>query len=141
MLAARVVFAVAGLTLLAYGAFQLITHVPPPLLLTVVLWLVAVLLVHDVIIAPSVVGLGWVIGRVPPRGRRYLQTGLIVAAMITVVAIPLMVRQGTQPPAKAMLLQNYPLHWLLLLVGVAVVLGAAYVIRRARDQRAAVPST
>lgn len=134
MLIARIAFAVAGLGLLAYGAFQLVTHVPPPILLWVAVWLIAVVLVHDAVIAPGVVGVGWVIGTyVPPRARRYLQAGLITAAMITVIAVPLMLRQGTQPPAKAMLLQDYAVAWVLLLVEIAIVLGAAYLIRRARD--------
>ena len=133
---ARVVLAIAGVGLLLYGAVQLLTHVPPPNLVWLVVWLLAVLLIHDVVVAPTVVGLGWVIGgRVPPRGRSYLQAGLVVAAMFTVIALPLMLRQGSRPAEKAMLLQNYALNWVLLLIAVAVVLAGAYLVRRSRDGR------
>ena len=74
------------------------------------------------------------VDRVPPRGRRYLQAGLIVAAMVTVLAVPLMLRHGSRPPAKAMLLQNYAVNWLLLLLCVAVVVTAAYLLRRSPDR-------
>ncbi len=135
MLAARITLAVIGIGLLLYGAFELLTHVPPAILVWVLVWLVAALLVHDLVLAPGVVGLGWVIGsRVPPRGRRYLQAGLIVAAMFTVIALPLMLRQGSRPPAKAMLLQNYAVNWLLLLLCVAVVVTGAYLLRRSPDR-------
>ena len=71
---------------------------------------------------------------VPDRGRRFLQVGLIVAAMVTVVAIPLIARQGTQPPAKALLLQNYAANLTLLLGLIAVVTLVAYAVRVARDR-------
>jgi hypothetical protein len=136
MLLARIVFAVAGLGLLLYGGYSLLTHVPPALLVWLVVWLVAVLLAHDLVLAPGVVGLGWVIGeRVPAGGRRYLQAGLVVTAMVTVIALPLMLRQGSRPPAKAMLLQNYALNWLLLVLAIAGVLVVAYLVRRSRHGR------
>ena len=71
----------------------------------------------------------------PDRGRRFVQAGLIVAAMVTVVAIPLILRQGTQPPAKALLLQNYAANLTLLLGLVAGVTLVAYAVRVARDRR------
>ena len=44
---------------------------------------------------------------VPPRARRYLQLALVVGAGATVVALPLIYRQGTQPASKALLLRDY----------------------------------
>ena len=38
------------------------------------------------------------------RGRRYLQFGLIMAAMVTVIAVPMIHRDDREPPSKALLL-------------------------------------
>jgi hypothetical protein len=76
---------------------------------------------------------------VPDRGRRFLQVGLILAAMVSVVAIWLIARRGTQPPAKAQLLQNYGVNLLLLLGIIAAVTLIAYAVRVARDRTAPEP--
>lgn len=136
MFAARVVLAVVGIALLLFGASQLLAKVPPPILVWLVLWLVAVWLVHQLVVAPAVVGVGWLLRRrVAPRPRRYLQFGLITAAMTTPLAVLLIIRRGSQPPAKAMLEQDYALHWVLLLAGIAVVSVLVFLVRR----RPAVP--
>ena len=81
------------------------------------------------------VGLGWLLRqRVPDRGRRYLQVALLVAGLITVIAVPMIVLRGSQPAAKALLLQNYGLNLTILLGLVAVVTLALYAVRVARDR-------
>jgi hypothetical protein len=72
---------------------------------------------------------------VPDRGRRYLQVALLIAAPVTVIALPLVYRRGSQPPNKALLLQNFAanLGLLLGLVGALCLIG--YAIRVARDRR------
>lgn len=93
------------------------------------------MLIQHGVVSPLVVAVGWRLRRtVPDRGRRFLQAGLVVAALVTVVALPLVARQGSQPPAKALLLVNYSGSWLLLLGLVAGVTLAAYAIRVARDR-------
>ena len=57
--------------------------------------------------------------------------------MVTVVAVWLIARQGTQPPAKALLLQNYGGNLLLLLGIIAGVTLVAYAVRVARDAQPA----
>lgn len=136
MLIARIACAVIGIGLLLYGASQLLLKVPPANLVWIAIWMVALLVIHDGVVAPAVVGLGWVIGTyVPPRGRRYLQAGLIMSAMITVVAVPLILRRGSRPEANTMLLQNYGLHFAILLGGIAGVLLVAYLIKVGRDRQ------
>jgi hypothetical protein len=44
---------------------------------------------------------------VPDRGRRYLQAALITSVPVTVIALPMNYRQGSQPPSKAMMLQDF----------------------------------
>ena len=104
-------------------------------------WLVGALLIQHGVVSPLVVAVGWWLRRtVPDRGRRFLQAGLVVAALVTVVALPLIARQGSQPPAKALLLANYGGRWLLLLGLVAGVSLAAYAVRVARDRGITTPA-
>jgi hypothetical protein len=131
----RIILAASGVLVALYGMAMLILKVPAASLLWVVVWLVALVLIHDGILAPAIVALGWGLRRsVPNRGRRFLQTALIMAAMITVIAVPMILLRGSQPPAKALLLQNYGLHWLLLLGLIGVVTLVAYAVRVARDR-------
>ncbi len=113
---ARIALAVVGIVLVLYGAGRILFSVPPPLLIMLGAWMVGALLIQHGVVSPLVVTVGAALRRaVPDRGRRFLQAGLIVAAMVTVVAIPLILRRGTQPPAKALLLQNYAANLTLLL--------------------------
>ena len=133
---ARIGLAVVGIVLVLYGAGRILFSVPPPLLVLLGLWLVGALLIQHGVVSPLVVAVGVALRRlVPDRGRRFLQIGLILAAMVTVVAIPLVLRQGTQPPAKALLLQNYAANLTLLLGLIAGVTLVAYAVRVARDRR------
>ena len=136
MKVARIALAAAGIVLVLYGAGRILFSVPPPLLVVLGAWMVGALLVQHGVVSPLVVAVGVLLRRlVPDRGRRFLQTGLIVAAMVTVVAIPLILRQGTQPAAKALLLQDYAANLTLLVGLVAGVTLAAYAVRVARDRR------
>lgn len=129
----RILLAVAGIALLIFGASRLLTKVPGTMLVWVAIWLVAAVIIHDGIVSPLVLMIGVALRRfVPDRGRRYLQAGLIMAAVVTVIALPLMYRRDSQPPSKALLLQNYPLNWALLLglIGAGVLI--LYAIRVAR---------
>ena len=133
----RIALGVAGGLLLALGAFRLVTELDPSDLIALMLWLVVAVALHDFLIAPIAVGAGAALTRVPARARRYLQGALIVGALITVLAIPLIARQGTQPASKAILLRNYAGNLALLLgmtVAVALIL---YVSRVLQDHRSA----
>lgn len=137
MKVARIGLAVVGIVLVLYGAGRILFSVPPPLLVLLGVWLVGALLIQHGIVSPLVVVVGVALRRlVPDRGRRFLQIGLIVAAMVTVVAIPLIIRQGTQPPAKALLLQDYTVNLTVLLALIAALSLVAYAVRVARDRRA-----
>ncbi|MDN5803650.1 MAG: hypothetical protein L0H26_03535 [Microlunatus sp.] len=134
MTALRVALGIAGGLLLGYGAVRLVQGLPPSMLVLLGAWLVGAILIHHGVLSPAVLAIGAVLRRVPERARAFLQAGLIMAGAVTVIAVPLMVRQFTQPPRKAMLLQHYGVN-LALLLGV-VVIGSlvAYAIRVARDR-------
>jgi hypothetical protein len=131
----RIVLGVVGIGLGTYGISQLLTQLPPQTLMLLALWLIAALIIHDGLLSPAVVGVGAALRRyVPDRGRRYLQFGLIMAAMVTVIAVPLIYRAHTQPPAKALLLQDFGINLTVLLAAIGGGALIAYAIRVARDR-------
>lgn len=104
----RILLAVCGVALAAFEAFRLLTQVGFSDLVVLALWLAAAVAIHDGILSPLVVSAGWAISRfVPSRGRPYLQFGLVVAVLVTVIAVPLIIREDTQPGSKAILNQAY----------------------------------
>ena len=63
-------------------------------------WLLAALLIHDGLLSPAVVSLGSLLRRFfPHRGRRYLQAALLMGALVTVVALPMIYLRG-KPTAR-----------------------------------------
>lgn len=134
----RILLGLLGGALVLYGVLWIIHGLPTPLLLVLGGWLVAVVVIHLGVLSPIVLAVGALLRRlVPDRGRAFLQGGLIAAGIVTVIALPLMLRQSSQPPAKAMLLQDYRLNLLVLLVIIAVATSIAYAVRVARDRAAA----
>ena len=131
----RIILAVVGVGLGTYGIFQLLTQIPRETLVLLALWLIAALIIHDGLLSPAVVAVGAALRRyVPDRGRRYLQFGLIMAAMVTVIAVPLIYRANTQPPAKALLLQDFGINLTVLLAAIGGGTLIAYAIRVAQDR-------
>jgi hypothetical protein len=138
MKAWRIVLAVAGIALGAFGVFRLVTEIAPHSLLILVVWLVAALIIHDALLAPSVVGAGWLLRRfVPDRGRRYLQLALIMMAFVMVIAVPMILLRGSQPAVKALLLRDYGAN-LILIIGVTAMISLIlYGVRVVRDRSTA----
>ncbi len=138
MKAARIAFATSGILLGLFGAVQLLTQVPISSLVALALWMVALVVVHDGVLSPVVVGVGSLSRRVPARARRYVQGALVAGGLITVVALPLIgrSRNSTEPSVKALLQQDFGVNLAVLLGIVGAVSLALYAIRVARDQRA-----
>jgi hypothetical protein len=133
----RIILAIAGIALGAFGVFRLVSEIPTHSLLILLLWLAAALVLHDAILAPSVVGVGWLLRRqVADRARRYLQVALIMSAIVAVIAIPMIFLRGSQPAAKALLLRNYGANLILLLGIIAIVNLILYAVQVRRDRRA-----
>ncbi len=124
-----------GILVLLYGAWHLITDVPANLR-DIAIWMIAIVIIHDGVLSPLVVTIGWLVARaVSPRPRRYLQAALVTGGLITVIALPLIHREDTQPVSKSLLLQHYGLNLAILLglVAVANLIGYGWAV--ARDRR------
>jgi hypothetical protein len=133
----RIALGVAGVLLLTFGVFRLVTQLDSSDLVALASWLIAAVALHDGLIAPITVSTGVALTRMPPRARRYLQGALIVGAMITVIAIPLIGRKGTQPASKAILLRDYTTNLALLLGLTAAIAVVLYALRVMREYRPA----
>jgi len=135
MLRWRIVLAVAGVSLGTLGVGRLLTQIPSHSLVLLAAWLIGAIIIHDGIVSPLVVTVGWLLRRfVPARGRGYLQAGLVMGALVTIIAIPMIHLRNSQPAAKAILRQNFAGNLTLLLgiIGAATLI--LYAIRVARDQ-------
>ena len=133
MKAWRTALATSGVLLGLYGAFRLLTNVGFVELLVLAAWLIGAVVIHDGLLSPAVLAVGWFLARrVPPRARRYLQGFLVVAGLLTVIAVPLMLRRDTQPVSKAMLQQDYAGNLGILLALAAALTLLLYAIGVAR---------
>jgi hypothetical protein len=131
----RIILAAVGIALAAFGIFRLVSETPLHSLAVLALWLAAALVLHDAILAPSIVGVGWLLRRfVPDRGRRFVQIALIMMALVVVIAIPMIFLRGSQPAVKALLLRHYGANVILIIGVIAVVSLILYAVRVARDR-------
>jgi hypothetical protein len=133
----RLAFGIVGVLVVLYGIVNLLIHIPIQTLAWVAVWLIAAVIIHHGLVSPVVIAVGSLLRRlVPDRGRRYLQAALIMAVPVTVIAIPMIYRQGSQPPSKALLLQNFTANLGLLLGIIAALCLVGYAIKVARDRPA-----
>lgn len=129
----RIAFATAGIGLGLFGVFRLLTEIPITSVLLLGGWMIAAVVIHDGVLSPLVVGVGALVGRVPPRARRYLQAALIVAGCVTVIALPLIARRGSQPSVKAILQRNYAGNLTIIVAIVAALSLVLYAVHVAHD--------
>jgi hypothetical protein len=114
---------VVGWAVMAVGVIGLMGNdsgVPP---VGVTRWMVGSALVHDLVVAPIVVGVGMVVARwVRPPYRAIVQGALLVSAMVTLVAWPFVRGYGRLANNPSILPNNYAAGLASVL---AVVWGAA----------------
>jgi hypothetical protein len=129
------ILAVTGIALGAFGVFRLVTEIPRHSLLILAVWLAAALIIHDAVLEPSVVGVGWLLRRhLSDPSRRYVQLALIMIAFVAVIATPMIFPRNTQPAEKALLLRNYGANLIMIIATIAVLSLILYAVRVARDR-------
>lgn len=134
MTALRGVLGGSGALLAAFGVFRLLTEIDAADLLALGTWLLAALLLHDGLLAPLTLAAGALLGRaVRPRARRYVAGALVAGVGVSAVTVPLVHRRGTQPPATALLQQDYAAHLGWLWIGIGATAGVLYLVRVVRD--------
>jgi hypothetical protein len=95
----RIALAGAGLAALAFGVQQLVVGIPVDRTADALLWLAAVLVAHDAVVAPLAVAVGAGLRRVlPGRSARLVPVvgiALYLLAVLTVLALPLLLGPGS----------------------------------------------
>jgi len=139
----RLVLGGFGVALIGYGVLRILQNPGHSHPRELVVWLGAALVLHDALIAPAVIGVGWLVARaLPSRARAFVQGGLVVAAMVSAVGIFLVERQGkTASPALALLNQDYVANLVILYGLIAAVTGACYLAALLRTRRRKVRSS
>jgi LPXTG-motif cell wall-anchored protein len=119
-----------------YGAYLLVSRQKWPQVRQALEWAVGGVVVHDAVIAPVALGLGWVLARlVPRRALAPLAVALVVIGTMTAAALPVLGRQGVNGLNPTLLDRDYTRNWFLL-VGLTLVLaglGALVARRRGRE--------
>lgn len=135
MSAARGLLGLAGVAAGLWGAWLLLgpDRGDTAALVSTVVWLGGGVLLHDVVLAPLVLLLGFVAVRLLPGGwRAAVAGGLVVLGSVTLLAIPVLGRFGAKPDNPTLLDRAYGPGWLAMAAG--VVLGTLVVglLRRRR---------
>ena len=102
----------------------------------VLLFLAGVLVAHDGILVPIVIGLGFLLGRVLPVGTRPVVRGAaIVSVAVTLVALPLVLGFGRPADNPSVLPLQYGRGLVMLLIGVWAAAGASVAVRAWRRRK------
>jgi hypothetical protein len=117
----RWAFVLPGLGAVGYAVYGLLTagsRVPLGSWLT---WFVGSALLHDLVIAPIWIALGWLAARVlPAAARPAIVVGTAVAGVLALVALPFVLGVGADPHNPSFLPRAYGRNLLLVDVGVLV---------------------
>ena len=135
-LVVRLLLGAAGVAFALIGAWGILTHQvnsPPRAILP---WWIAVVIVHDAIIAPVTALTGWLIVRhLPPGARAPVQFAGIVCGLVALFSIPLLHREGHGFEGSTLLTRDYALNLGLILATVIVSTALAAHVRARRRPR------
>ena len=131
----RAALLTAGLLAMLYAAAGAVAELGGKVT-GVVIFLVAVLVAHDGVWLPLVLLAGSLVNRfVPARYRPPVRVAAIVAAAVTVAALPLALGLGRTADNPSALPLDYGRNLVLVLLGVAATTGLVLLLRRPRATR------
>jgi hypothetical protein len=131
----RAVLIAAGVAGMGYAALGLLLD-PGVRLGGVLLFLVAVLAVHDGVWMPAVLATGALITRfVPGRHRRRVRVALLAAVAVAAVGVPLVLSPGRSADNPSVLPLHYGRNLAIVLALIAVAAVAAAVGSRKKSER------
>jgi hypothetical protein len=135
--------AAAGGLVMAFGVWGLLGHAAATMPAAWAGWLTAVLLGHDLLLAPAVLAAGWLVGRLPGGWRAPVRAALVISATVVLVTLPAFLGDGraTQPGNGSLLPNDYRRSLVLVLAPVwaVAVLVAARTSGRRRRRGPTVP--
>ncbi|HEU4399828.1 MAG TPA: hypothetical protein VFU54_18555 [Actinomycetota bacterium] len=112
--------AAAGGLVMAFGVRGLLGHAEATMPAAWARWLAAVLLGHDLLVAPALLAAGWLVGRLPGGWRAPVRAALVVSATVVLVTLPAFLGDGraTQPGNASLLPNHYSRSLMLVLLPV-----------------------
>ena len=120
---------VLGAPLIAYGLRGVLDELPGVQLTSFVQFFVGGALVHDVVLAPAVCVIGWlVLRRVPRVAVAPVQAALLASAVVGLVSWPFVRAYGITPGEPSFLSRNYTAS--VLVVWACVWIMAAFAVAR-----------
>jgi hypothetical protein len=134
-MALRVGLAGLGGLVGAYGAFLLLSRQDPAQLVNAAIWLASGVVLHDLVLAPVVLGLVAAGTRLAPAAARVPAAGaLVVLGAVTLLAIPVLGRFGARPDNPTLLDRDYTAGWFALAGVVLLATVVATLVRSRRQQ-------
>lgn len=125
-----------GVGAMAWAAWLVLTGGAATDPVAVAIWLVGGLVVHDAVLAPLVLALGWVAARVlPPWLRAPVQLGALVGGVVALASVPLLLGKGRRPDNPSANPLDYSRNLLIVLTAIALVCAAWALLRWRRERR------
>jgi hypothetical protein len=134
----RVLLVTGGVAVCGWGAFLLVTTLSFPQLLALTVWLAAMILVHDAVLAPTTSALRahWYRGAAdrPEMVTTIVQAGVVVGGILTLFVVPEIWAQGRGNPNPTILVGDYAFRLVAVwaVIGLTVLAVTRVVIRRSR---------
>lgn len=101
-----------------------------------VTWILGAAILHDAVVLPIVVGVGWLLGRSLPRPwRTPVRAALVVGAVVSLATFPIARRYGARADNPSILPLDVARNLLGLLAVLAVVAIAAGSVNMVRERR------
>jgi hypothetical protein len=119
-----------------WGLWLLVNTVETPALIRLPIWLGGAVLADDFFLVPTTITIGWLVTRWftgPDRHRTVgaVRTTLLYVGLTTLIAIPLLLRQG-KGANPTVLPRDYLRDWLLLEATIIAAGAAVFLVQRSR---------
>jgi hypothetical protein len=134
--AVRRVLVASGTILVGYAVLSAIAD-PDIRLPGVLIFLAAVLVLHDGILLPLSIGVGALLARLPVPGRAPVRAAALISISLTIVALPLVLGYGRSADNPSILPLPYGRGLLLMLTVIWLPTAVIIAIRMRRARRAA----
>jgi hypothetical protein len=130
----RIGLLVAGVVTALWGVRELLGALDGPALVRLPLWLAGAVVADDFLLVPSTVAVGWLVARWSARPGRHrvvgvVRTTLLYVGITSLIALPLLLRQG-KGPNPTVLPRDYLRDWLLLEATIVAAGVFGYVLQR-----------
>jgi hypothetical protein len=128
----RKALAVCGIAVGLWGLWLLLQSLSTGALIRLPLWLGGAVLVDDFVLIPLIIGAGWLLARwSTSRAVAAVRKTLLYVGITTLIAIPLLLRQG-KGSNPTVLSRDYLRDWLLLEATIVLVGVLTLVVRLRR---------